>query len=400
MCIQFDDKKPPIEEAIFLVFGDDWGRHPSTLQHIFREIVKTNRVIWINSLGQKVPTFSWKDLKRIAEKIVMFFSPDCKKHQITENLSMHNIIVIPYYKNVLIQKINRHLVKSQLAKILGGMEENILCVTFNPIVVSVLDITRFRCSIYYCLDEYSKLKNVDGPLVLEMEEKILKEADVIIATSKSLVESKGGAGKVWYLPQGVNYIHFSKAAILEGNGRKRKVIGFFGLIDESWFDCELVEELSERYADAEIQLIGRTVGNFDCLRKRENIRFLGEISYDFLPAAARCFDVGIIPFKINDITRFVNPLKLLEYLSCGLPVVSTYMPELEEHGDFVYVSRERKQFLEDVGRALRSDNESVRESRTKYAVGHSWEVRAAEFRRIIVAKSPMKSTQGKESVYA
>ncbi|NNE44570.1 MAG: glycosyltransferase family 1 protein, partial [Gemmatimonadetes bacterium] len=58
-----------IANRSFVVFSDDWGRHPSSCQHLFRRVAPKNRVLWVNTIGTRTPTLSPADLKRAAGKL-------------------------------------------------------------------------------------------------------------------------------------------------------------------------------------------------------------------------------------------------------------------------------------------------------------------------------------------
>ena len=89
--------------------------------------------------------------------------------------------------------------------------------------------------------------------------------------------------------------------------------------------------MAKKRADWHFVLIGDADSSIDLSRYRAmpNMHFLGRKPYSDLPAYCQHFDVGLIPFKVNELTYAVNPIKLREYLSAGLPVVSTPMPEVQ-----------------------------------------------------------------------
>jgi glycosyltransferase involved in cell wall biosynthesis len=106
-----------------------------------------------------------------------------------------------------------------------------------------------------------------------------------------------------------------------------KVIGFFGLLSE-WIDQDLLVRLARKVPAVHIVLIGKADVEVSKLKAETNIVILGAKQFSELPQYAAHFDVGIIPFVINDLTRAVNPIKLREMLAAGCPVVSTALPEV------------------------------------------------------------------------
>ena len=105
-------------------------------------------------------------------------------------------------------------------------------------------------------------------------------------------------------------------------------IGFFGLLSE-WVDQDLLVALAE-IKDCEIILAGKADVDTSRLSAIENIKMIGAVPYKELPALVATFDLGIIPFKVNELTRAVNPIKLREMLAAGCPVVSTNLPEVKK----------------------------------------------------------------------
>jgi len=87
--------------------------------------------------------------------------------------------------------------------------------------------------------------------------------------------------------------------------------------------------------------------------------------------------VGIIPFKVNELTRNINPIKLGEYLSAGLPVVSTYLPEAKFYGDQVFVARGHDEFVSKLEQAIREDSAEARRRRSDSMRGETWEARVS-----------------------
>lgn len=85
---------------------------------------------------------------------------------------------------------------------------------------------------------------------------------------------------------------------------------------------------------------------------------------------------SVCTFLVNDLTLATNPIKLYEYFSVGLPVVSTRLPEVELFGDLVYLADSPGGFSEMSSNAMREQDESLRERRIRTARQESWHARA------------------------
>jgi len=117
--------------------------------------------------------------------------------------------------------------------------------------------------------------------------------------------------------------------------------------------------------------------------RRPNIHLLGNRSYDELPAYVQAFDVGIIPYVLNDWTRSVDPLKLLEYLAAGIPVVTTAIPEVFKYAEAVRIADTRERFEEAVAASLTDTGAAARAARQSVARKHTWESRADRLIEIV-----------------
>src|SRR5690606_18289340 len=120
-------------------------------------------------------------------------------------------------------------------------------------------------------------------------------------------------------------------------------------------DAELLVRVADGHPDATLVLIGTQAMDLERVLARPNVRYLGPIPYDELPAYAARFDVGLMPWLRNDWIRYCNHIKLKEYLAVGFPVVSIDFPELAPYRDLVSVARTPDEFVEAVTAALTGD---------------------------------------------
>ena len=198
----------------------------------------------------------------------------------------------------------------------------------------------------------------DSVMMKKGDEECCRNAELVIASSSELLEQCSKLNSNSHLvTHGVDHDHFAEA--VDDDSEKQRpsdlpgggIVGFFGLISE-WLDQELVVKLARSLREvpwrdagpASLVLIGTADVPIDRLNDEPNILMLGPKPFSELPRYIRHFDVGIIPFVVNDLTRAVNPIKLREMLSAGCPVVSTALPEVERivgcghscmHGTFV-----------------------------------------------------------------
>jgi glycosyltransferase involved in cell wall biosynthesis len=158
---------------------------------------------------------------------------------------------------------------------------------------------------------------------------------------------------------------------------QQPVAGYAGALDE-WFDVEAVRCAAECNPGCEFALIGRVEDRrVLALESLPNIRFHGEVPYSQIPAHLSRFRAGLIPFLRTPLTLATNPIKLYEYFSCGLPVVSAPLPEVEAYRELVYLASSPKEFAAQLSRAMAETDESLRRRRRRVAEDESWQARAA-----------------------
>lgn len=188
--------------------------------------------------------------------------------------------------------------------------------------------------IYDCMDELSMFRGAPSEL-RSLEKRLLTKADLVFTGGVSLFEAKRRFHPhVYPFPSGVDLNHFAQARGLKGEFREleglpRPRLGYAGVIDER-LDLELIDAIAEKRPGWQIVMVGPTAKiSRESLPRRANIHWLGMKDYADLPQYFAGWDVGIMPFALNDATRFISPTKTPEYLSAGLPVVSTAIRDVE-----------------------------------------------------------------------
>lgn len=211
---------------------------------------------------------------------------------------------------------------------------------YTPMALEFLPSTISPAAVVYdCMDELSLFKGAPSRMRI-LEEKLMRKADLVFTGGISLFEAKRQFHlRVHAFPSGVDVAHFVKARALPGDfgeqsGLPHPRLGYAGVIDER-LDLHLLDEAARRRPEWRFIMLGPTAKvSPDSLPRRPNIHWLGMKNYADLPKYFAGWDVGIMPFALNDATRFISPTKTPEYLAAGLPVVSTAIRDVvRTYGD-------------------------------------------------------------------
>lgn len=165
--------------------------------------------------------------------------------------------------------------------------------------------------------------------------RLLKRADLVTTSSRTLRDQlRAQRPDVLLVPNGVDLEHFAKEEIVPAEELAefaQPVIGYHGALAE-WFDAELLSAVARLRPQYQFVLIGvaAPLEPLDELLSQPNVHYLGSVPYEQMPRYVAGFDVGIVPFHLNQLTAGMRPLKALEYLALGKPVVATPLPELSD----------------------------------------------------------------------
>ncbi len=252
----------------------------------------------------------------------------------------------------------------------------------TPMSLSFSDHLQPQVTIFDCMDELSAFKGAP-PELLQRERELMGRADVVFTGGYSLWEAKREQhANAHPVPSSVDIAHFAAArdglpepADQASIGHPR--LGFFGVIDER-FDIDLVAELAQQRPDWQIVLIGPVVKiDPQTLPRQTNIHYLGPKDYSQLPAYLSGWDVALMPFAINESTRFISPTKTPEYLAGGCPVVSTPIRDvISGYGEsgVVAIADSAPAFIEAIEAALHAKAQGrVAELADKALEGMSWD---------------------------
>lgn len=374
------------DRPTIIYFGNDWAAENRTSSHhVARWLAKRYDVIYVESPGLRAPKGTGRDIKKLVSKVGLALRGP---RPTPEGLSVQTMLQIPFHGNELVRRANRHLLVASLKLLLKlrGVTKPITWFVV-PHMAPVAGQLGERLSVYYCIDDYAALPDVDVEAVRAMDDSLTRKANLVFVASDTLLEKKRSLNADTHVsPHGVDYDHFVKAqdpslATPEDIAKlPRPIIGFFGLI-ERWIELDLIKYMAEKRPSWTFLMIGRIAVPESEVPRLPNIHYLGRRPYESLPAYGKAFDVAIIPYHLTQQVLHSNPIKLREYLAMGKPIVSVSVPEIDKFSDHVAIARTHEEYLAKVDEAVANGLTAERiKSQTERASTMTWD---ANLRRVI-----------------
>jgi len=258
--------------------------------------------------------------------------------------------------------------------------------SFSPLLEKI----NFETVIYDCMDELSLFKGAPAHLI-NQEKYLMAHADIVFTGGKSLYESKKQLhSNVYCFPSSVDQEHFAQAlngiAIAPDIATiQNPIVGYYGVIDER-IDLELLHQCAKKLPNVSFVMIGPLAKIEDAdLPKENNIHYLGMRSYDELPGYLKAFDIAMMPFALNDATKYISPTKTLEYMAAGKPIISTKITDVvRDYSNSVTLIENDDEFCNAIRTLLEEkDHLKMKLEYEKILEKTSWDATAAQMELII-----------------
>jgi GT2 family glycosyltransferase/glycosyltransferase involved in cell wall biosynthesis len=300
---------------------------------------------------------------------------------------IHLCVVTPtvIYHHAPSATVVQQLLASVGELLLWAKTTKIINVVQHPFWCPIAQQLPYSQLVYDCMDHHEGFENT-GKEVVALEHELFRAADLTVTTSGFLddIVAKHTPRREIIRNAG-EFEYFSKVpAKIYSDPQSRKIIGYYGAIAE-WFDIELIRQLSQRFSDYLILLVGADTVNAKAqLKNCKNIMFVGEVPYQELTYYLYAFDVCLLPFKVIPLILATNPVKVYEYLGAGKPVVAVDVPEIKQFGDLVRVGINHEHFVTQVAAILSEPvSESAIAARQSFAEQQTWHHRARDLARAL-----------------
>jgi UDP-galactopyranose mutase len=280
-------------------------------------------------------------LSRFSKYSRVFFIEEPVWDSGKETLSVKKVseniwVIVPHFSSGIDSSYLYERKREMINKLMHEMNiTNYISWYYSPMALPFSNNTNPSLIVYDCMDELSSFKNAP-PALKENELRLIEKADVMFMGGHSLYNAKCHLHKNAYaFPSSIDREHFLRARtkIFDEDFYKdipHPRLGFYGVIDER-MNMELLSGLAEKNPQWNIILIGPTAKiSEDSIPKFSNVHYLGGKAYDDLPAYLSGWDIAIMPFGLNEATRFISPTKTPEFLAAGKPVISTSIADVVE----------------------------------------------------------------------
>ncbi len=229
----------------------------------------------------------------------------------------------------------------------------------NSIHACWLPLIKYRKCMLRLADNNSGFKQFTGTMQ-KLELELMRWVDVVLCASKSIEEKVKHLSlkDVRYFPNGVNYVHFQNVAHncpLEYKHIPKPIAIYVGALD-FWFDYSLLNKAAESIPALSFVIIGPSEYAKTRLKPLPNIYILGPRNFDDIPSYLQNADVGLIPFNVKqfpELVNGVNPLKMYEYMACGLPVVASSWETIKKLQSPAILYQHEYQFIDSLRAVIR-----------------------------------------------
>ena len=377
-----------IRDRNIVCVASNWHDHPTSKHHVMRHLSAYNDVLWVNFHASRRPQLTRCDARMVFRRLRQAWSG---ARHVAPRIDVLSPLLIPIPELPLARRLNGHALRRQIDAALCrlGSRPTQLWL-FTPDMPELIGRLPAERVVYYCVDDFAAFSGYNTALIEELERRTIAASDVVITTSSKLYEERRtGHRSVHLVPHGVDFEHFAAAVTLpraavpeDVQSLPGPVFGYMGLVSD-YIDFELLAQAAHARPDWSFVLLGDIRCDVSAAQGVPNVHLLGGRPYERLPAYCRGFTVGLIPFRMNRLTRAVNPIKLREYLAAGLPVVSAPLAAALPYVPAVQIAQTLDEFLPACQRALDMAHAGDAKARQELVRCEGWPARVEQLSELV-----------------
>ena len=389
-----------LEGHSIIYFGPGgWSGMWRNRHQLMSRFARKNKVMYVEPIYSM---YRFRQQQQRERQGIIDFWQACRKARVSkaaDNLFIyHSPMFVPIFGRFPLDKISWwvwNLLFKQTMKRLGFTKPIIWL--SRPNMSCFIGNFKEKLIIYHVVDEYLSYGEMDverRAKLEKLEQQVLEKADLVIVVSEKLHATKSVFNKHTYLvPNGVDYASYSKALTDDTpmpsdiSQLPKPVIGYSGLISRR-LDLGLISYIAKSHTEWSLVLIGE-VNDGGCeselnrLREMKNVYFLGIKEITQVPHYVRVFDVCIVPYKLNEQTQNLSPLKLYDFMAMGKEIVTTDFPIAREFKDILHIAESNDSFVNCIKEALAENDEALFTKRRQIAAQNTWEKRVGKLSEII-----------------
>ncbi|HET6372974.1 MAG TPA: glycosyltransferase [Candidatus Polarisedimenticolia bacterium] len=368
-----NDAHPEI--GILALVGHRWLPQWQVPHQVLSRLSRRFHVVWVN------PAHEWRRILHEAKRMIA----STNGHPAPTGMDVYTpgpFVPLVHRPSWLASGLFRARLWSARRRLTRRGCKTVILSVWRPVYGDALRLTRYDLSCYYIDDEFT-FSSVEKP-VSDEETTILRSVDQVFIASPQMLRKKGSLNRnTAWSPNGVAYAEFATPCPEPTDiaSIRRPRLGYSGYIKKQ-VDWSLLLSLATRHPDWQFVFVGKQSGHPEIaetltrLSKLDNVHFLGSKSIAEMAKYPQHFDVCLMPYCVDDYTKYIDPLKLHEYLASGQPVVGSNIPALDKFRGVVAVATSVDEWSSAISKALEASERTPerRKVRQTTAREYDWDV--------------------------
>lgn len=370
--------RPPVVILSGIRWNFLWQRH-QILATLFARVGYPT--VYVETTGLRNPSPDPGTTRKVLDRFLRAGGKGRETPGMSPDLTVYSPLVAPPTWKVF-RRLNRAVfvprIVRDLRRLLGGVSPAVIAYPPTSTTLDLLSKLEPRRVLYDCVLNYEHFPGVPRDIA-ETEKTLLRRADAVTVDSGFLLEKhRGLRPDAVQVGPGVDHELFGQARAGPLRGPARTVC-FFGMIDESRFDFDLVGELAKK--GYRVRLLGNLAR--PVFARLPGVEYRGEVPHRELPRHLEDADALIIPYKITAFSKGTFPAKIFECLATGKPTIATPLPDLVPFGDLLYLAKDARGFVDTLERLPDLETQARVEARAELARRNSWEARFETIEKVL-----------------